>query len=197
VKQLALAALALSIAAFAPSSSHPCRDLRAQVAQPVQDVAAYLETRPSLDSLSGPGCVFILQSLKLLPSGAQVARELGSIGVENTRSRCTTSVNSIRYSCTDPEAGPVLCLPQSYSYCGQWEFSMTNQPKYELAMELSTQIDIAYDKAQQLCGLAMNRDEAGADSAAKDLVSYLGLRVLPESEKLYELGCEDAPAPIR
>ena len=46
-----------------------------------------------------------------------------------------------------------------YSHCGQWAYSMTNDSRYEQAMELALQIDTAYDKAQQLCGAAMRWDE--------------------------------------
>jgi hypothetical protein len=197
VKQLVLATLALSIAAFAPVSSHLCRDTQEQVIQPIQDVIAYLETRPSMEALAGPGCVSILETLKRLPSGARAMRALGAHGVENTRSLCTTSVNSIRYPCTIPALGTARCLPEAYSYCVQWEYSMTNQPKYELAMELSTQVESAYDKAQQLCGAAMNHDEAVTSAAAKDLLSYLSQRIAPDSDKLYDLSCGDGSVALK
>lgn len=189
MKQLVLAGTALSIAAFAPVGSNPCREVREQVMQPMHDVAEYLRTNRSVETLSSTGCLYILSNLERLPFGAQLIRDLGARGLENTQNRCTTTVNSIRYPCSEPSMGQPRCLPEAYSYCGQWEYSMTAQPKYELAMELSTQVELAYDKAQQLCGAAMSWDEAGTAIAVQDLLSYLDSSIGPKSEKLYELSC--------
>jgi hypothetical protein len=183
--------MALSIAAFTSSGTSPCRLLNEQVRQPTRSIASLLATRPDVAWLSDTGCRSILTAVRELPAGARLARELGARGIENAQSRCTTSVNSIRYLCGGSEDGYTRCLPESYSYCGQWEYSATAQPRYELGMELAASIDAAYDKAQQLCGLAMSWDTPGAQSAARELESYLEERVLPGMDRLDELSCND------
>ena len=191
MKQLVVALLALSIVAFAPVGGNPCRETREQVLQPMRNAASYLATHPTAENLATTGCVYLLNELRNLPAGARKLRELGTLGVDNTQSRCNTSVNSIRYVCTESQYGTPRCLPEAYAYCGQWEYSMTNQPKYELAMELSTRFEVAYDKAQQLCGLALDRDDAGAWAAAQDLLTYLAERVDTGADRLFELSCGD------
>src|SRR5258707_1069948 len=115
VKQLILAILALSIAAFAPVSSHQCREVREEVMRPVRNVLSFLKMTPDLDSLSGPGCLYILQQLKAVPQGAEMIRQLGTQKAENASSRCLYQINSIHYQCTEPKIGEARCLPQNYS----------------------------------------------------------------------------------
>jgi hypothetical protein len=187
LKQLVLAVFALSVAAFAPVSTHHCQQVHRQVMQPVKNVLAFLKVKPDLDSLSGPGCLYILQQFNHVPEGAELLRRLATQRVENASSRCLYPMNSVRYDCTDSRH----CLPQAYSYCGQWEYSLTNASRYELAMELAFQIDTAFDKAQQMCGAAMRWDELGAMTAMKDLHSYLDNEVNPLNEKVYAEVCAE------
>jgi hypothetical protein len=188
VKQLILPILALSIAAFAPVGSRQCGEMHEQVMAPISNVVSFLKMNPDMDIMSTSGCLYVLGQLKQLPAGSQLMRELGARAVENTQSRCVTVVSSIHYPCTEPKTGEARCLPQAYSYCGQWAYSMTNQPKYEAAMELSTQVEVAYDKAQQMCGMAMRHDRAGATSAAGELLRYL-TSIQPQNDRVYSLTC--------
>jgi hypothetical protein len=189
VKQLVLAGMALSIAAFAPVSSNQCREMHDQVMQPVHNLIAYLSSNPDLDALSGPGCLYVLQQLKTVPQGSEIVRQMASRDVENTSSRCLYPVNSVQYVCTESSAGEPRCLPQSYTYCGQWEYSVTNEPRYELGMELAYKLDTAYDKAQQMCGYAQRWNEVAARSAMLDLLTYLNTQIDTRGEKLYAMAC--------
>lgn len=196
MRKLALAVVALSLVALAPISSNPCREVREQVFEPLRDVAELVAGEPDFADLSNRGCLYILGRFRDIPAGAQLLRELGARGVEGVRSRCTTAVNSVHYRCSQ-EAGASggralsYCLPQAYDYCGQWAYSMTNQPKYELAMELSTQIEMVYDKAQRLCAAVIAGDAPRARSERQSLSQYLESRVLPRSERLRSLSCGD------
>jgi hypothetical protein len=176
---------ALSIAAFAPVSSNQCRAMHDQVMQPLRNVIELLQANPDLNSLSAPqGCYAILQQFKTLPQGAEIIRQIATRDVENTSSKCLYPVTSVQYECAEGR-----CLPQAFSYCGQWAYSMTNQPHYELGIELAYKIDNAYDKAQQLCGHVFRWDETGALTAAHELLNYLDNQVQIRSEKLYGMAC--------
>jgi hypothetical protein len=189
VKQLVLAVMALSIAAFAPVGSHQCREVHDQVMQPIHNVASLLNMNPDFDTLSGGGCLYILQQLKTLPAGADLIRQVAAQGVEKPVSRCVYPINSVQYICNDPKTGEARCLPQAYTYCGQWEYSMTNEQRYELGMELGSKLDNAYDKAQQMCGYALRWDEAGTKMAMRELIAYLNDQVSTRGEKLYAAAC--------
>lgn len=190
---MVLAGMALSIAAFSPVGSHQCEAVRDNVLRPVRNVTAFLRMDPDLESLSGPGCWYILQQFKRLPSGAELVRQIASQRVEHTSSRCVTPINSVHYLCSDPAPGESpVCAPQTFSYCGQWAYSMTNQEaSYEQAMELAFKLDTAYDKAQALCGMAM-RWEGGAHGvkdAARSLIEYLGGEIRESSERIEGESC--------
>ena len=188
-KQITWAAVVLSVAALGPVHSHQCEEVRDAVMSPLKNVAGYLAQAHDLDSLSGPGCQYVLGQLKQLPSGSDLIRQVATQRVENTERRCLFSVNSIEYDFEQPAIGQdPRFTPQSYSYCGQWEFSMTNQPSYELAIELSLKLDTAYEKAQRMCGLAIHMD-ARAVQAAHELASYLEGEVAEPSEKTFQTAC--------
>ena len=197
MKQLAaLTSLALSIAAFAPVNSHQCEAVNDSVLQPGRNILTFLNMNPDIDMLSGPGCIYILNQFKNLPSGAELVRQMAGQRVEHTSSRCLYPINSVQYLCDETALGESpRCLPQAYTYCGQWEYSMTNQENsYEAAMELALKLDTAYDKAQALCGMAMDPERGNAGIAralsfAHELQAYLTNEIHDSSETIYQISC--------
>ncbi|MGK5081930.1 hypothetical protein WDW37_01400 [Bdellovibrionota bacterium FG-1] len=187
-QQIVLAALALSITAFAPMSSHQCAEFSESVLEPLDAVSTFLNRSPSLDTLVQSGCLMIAQQFQSLPQGAELVRQLASQRIENTSSRCLYPINSIQYKCEGPQGETPRCTPQTYSYCGQWEYSMTNDSGYELSMELALRLDTIYEKAQTLCGLAL-RLNPGALEVARDLQNSLRDEILESSEKSYDRAC--------
>lgn len=180
----------LSFAAFAPVSTHPCRQIHEQVTQPLREVSIFLASKPGADTLAGPGCVFLLSELRRMPVGARLIRKLGAHGLPKAFHRCATRIASVHYPCVDSKFGPTRCLPEAYAYCGEWEYSLANEPKYELGFELSTRVDVAYEKTQQLCGMAMRREDAGALEAAARLEAYIRERIEPRADRFYGLACD-------
>lgn len=193
VKQLLLATVALSIAAFAPVSPHQCRTLRDEVSRPVQQVQDYLQMHPDLEALSGPGCLYILQRTQNISQTADTLRQLATRSVDNITHRCAVSINSLRYHCDSLSSGH--CLPETYTYCGYWEYTVSpsapivSDPRYEASMELANKLDVAYDKVQRLCGAAMSLSENDTANALTDLTRYLDTEVEPRNTKLIELSC--------
>jgi hypothetical protein len=184
-QQIAWVAVGLSIVAFTPVSSQQCDQVRSSALQPLLNVTSYLKMNPDMESLSGPGCLYILQQMRKMPHGADLLRQVATQRVENTSSRCLYGVNSIKYVCNDPKLGEAAaCAPQTYTYCGQWEYSMTNyESRYEMSMEHALRLDVAFDKAQALCGMAMRWD-FGALKAMRDLKAYVDDELIETSERL-------------
>jgi hypothetical protein len=192
LKQLVLAAVALSIAAFAPVNPHQCRTLREEVVRPVQQVKNYFEMQPDLEALAGPGCLYILRQTQGLAQTAETLRQLATRSVDNVTHRCADSVNSLRYRCDSADG---RCLPESYTYCSHWEYTVSpsapivSDPRYEASMELANKLDVAYDKIQRLCGAAMSFGESETMTAVTEVRRYLETEVEPRNEKLMELSC--------
>ncbi len=186
---LVLALIALSVLAFTPSHTRDCDSLNDDLLFPIHHVLDFLKLKPEFSALKGPGCLYILRQMSAVPHAAELLRQQTRETFPNASDSCLFPVSSIQYVCGEG----ARCLPQSYSYCGQWEYSMTYDPTYELAMELSYKADVAYGKAQALCGLALSStfDSMNSiDSAMTDLMGYLEREVLTRGDRLNGLICK-------
>ena len=68
--------------------------------------------------------------------------------------------------------------------------SVVYEPGYDLAIELSQNLDIMYDKANHMCAQATSGNHDVAYSESRDLLTFLKAEVKPDSERVYAMACK-------
>jgi hypothetical protein len=82
-----------------------------------------------------------------------------------------------------------VCHPVSYTFCGQWQYDTVREPGYATAVQLSSDLDLMFAKANTTCSLAMGGNADGAYSASRDLLQYITTQVKPEADTVYSMAC--------
>ena len=166
---------------------------------PLHRAASFLRKHPSLDSLSGPGCLYLLNQLKNLPESAQLLREVAMAPAQEIQVRCTDWMHLARYQC--PKAGleeSWRCIPQNHFPCVNWSVSEKNGPRASLeanpdlerSIAASMQLDVSFAKAQSLCVAAFNF-ETQSQSLWRELLNDLEDHVIPEAEEAVHHFCHE------
>ncbi|MGZ3688357.1 MAG: hypothetical protein ACXWPM_12290 [Bdellovibrionota bacterium] len=166
-----------------------CQQAREQIITPMQTALGYLSTDPDGNSLAHGGCDTLLKLMETIPGGAQLVRDTANSTFTDTYSRCVDWVTAYRYRCYTNNIGQQVCYQERYLYCGHYEYFQTHEEGYQEAVDLSAELDQAYDRTHHLCGQAINGNLDAARAEARDLVRFLVTDVKPRGDKVYALAC--------
>lgn len=200
---LVFLSLALSFSTFSTGCGQACKVARNEVITPVKEVTAYLETRPSGETLAQSGCAVIIDDLAKIPANAEKMRTLADEQFSNTYRSCTHYTSGVQLVCTPiyryrpypPHPVypyPPQCFNRYFTYCDSWQYNTVREPGYETAINLSRDLDILFDKAHVMCGLASRGSFAEAEAASRDLLALITDKVRPEGTRIYGLACGGA-----
>jgi hypothetical protein len=144
------------------------------------------EVQLLLDSDFSPAACFrLLADAAAVPAGTRELREIADRSVPGASSRCLETINSIRYRCVGEN-----CLPQSYLFCGQWSYSLVEDPRYALAQDLAHLLDLLHDRIQRICGMAIVGE--AARGAREDFRRWTTEALRPTTARLDDLACGSA-----
>jgi hypothetical protein len=168
----------------------PCKDLSRQLIQPLSAAEALLATfQTGKDVVTS--CRTLLSTLSTIPEGAQSIRSLAATKFTDSSSTCTDLEIATRweYQCSAEEKDPVCRgIAVTYQYCAAYEHHST-QDSYRQAMDISAHLDILYERANSMCGLAVNGNLEAALGASQEVESYLTHTVKPETDQGYAAVC--------
>ena len=190
---------ALSISLFASGCGKQCKKAYKHIVKPSNTVISYLDTNPGGQTLAAAGCGYILKEFQKIPEGAQTVRRIADQRFTHVNRYCLYWNEGTRYRCYrsgyhpphhNPHHPRPYCRWERYTYCGRWTHDTVYEPGYDLAIELSQNLDIMYDKANHMCAQATSGNHDVAYGESRDLLTFLKAEVKPDSERVYAMACK-------
>lgn len=188
--------MSMGVTSLATGCGRQCKEARRDILEPTDAVISYLETNPSGEELKESGCPLILEQMESIPSGAELIRSIAERRFSHTNSYCLRWETSTRLVCNHHARHgrgrwhrPGHCWSERYNYCVAWEYDHVREPGYAEAMDLSTNLEVMADRANQACESAASGDTTGAYDESRALLAYILTDVKPTGDRVYAMAC--------